>query len=49
MWIMNWVWPLTALYAGPLALWAYFAIGRLSAQEVAAKAKRRGTELAGKK
>ncbi len=28
MWIMNLVWPLTALYAGPLALWAYFSIGR---------------------
>ena len=26
--IMNFVWPLTALYAGPLALWAYFAHGR---------------------
>ncbi len=28
LWIMNLVWPITALYAGPLALWAYFAIGR---------------------
>lgn len=28
MWIMNLVWPLTALYAGPLGLWAYAAIGR---------------------
>jgi len=26
--IMNFVWPLTALYAGPLALWAYLARGR---------------------
>lgn len=26
--IMNVVWPVTALYAGPLALWAYFAFGR---------------------
>jgi Domain of unknown function (DUF4396) len=23
MWIMNLVWPLTALYAGPLAVWTY--------------------------
>lgn len=23
MWIMNVVWPLTALYSGPLGLWAY--------------------------
>lgn len=28
MWIMNVVWPLTALYSGPLGLWAYFRIGR---------------------
>ena len=28
MWIMNLVWPLTALYAGPFALWAYHALGR---------------------
>jgi hypothetical protein len=26
--IMNFVWPLTALYAGPLALLAYFSFGR---------------------
>ena len=32
MWIMNLVWPITALYAGPLALWAYFKVGRLSRQ-----------------
>ena len=28
MWIMNLVWPLTALYCGPLALWAYWRLGR---------------------
>jgi hypothetical protein len=28
MWIMNLVWPITALYAGPVALWAYFKVGR---------------------
>jgi hypothetical protein len=27
MWIMNVVWPITALYAGPLALWGYFTFG----------------------
>jgi Domain of unknown function (DUF4396) len=32
MWIMNIVWPLTALYAGPLALWAYYRIGRQSSE-----------------
>jgi hypothetical protein len=26
--IMNVVWPITMLYAGPLGLWAYFAFGR---------------------
>jgi hypothetical protein len=26
--VMNVVWPLTALYGGPLALWAYFSFGR---------------------
>lgn len=30
MWIMNLVWPLTALWAGPLGLWAYFRYGRVS-------------------
>lgn len=28
MWIMNIVWPVSALYAGPLALFAYWKIGR---------------------
>lgn len=27
-WIMNLVWPLTGLYAGPLGLWGYFRFGR---------------------
>ena len=30
MWIMNVVWPITALYSGPLGLWAYFKWGTLS-------------------
>jgi hypothetical protein len=29
MWIMNIVWPVTALYSGPLGLWAYFSFGRV--------------------
>jgi hypothetical protein len=29
--IMNLVWPVTALYGGPLALWAYIAFGRARA------------------
>ena len=28
MWIMNLVWPITALYFSAFALWAYFALGR---------------------
>lgn len=27
--IMNLVWPITALYAGPLGLWAYWRLGRV--------------------
>lgn len=30
MWIMNVVWPVTALYMGPLALWAYYRMGTSS-------------------
>jgi hypothetical protein len=26
--VMNWVWPITALYGGPLALWGYWRLGR---------------------
>ena len=29
MWIMNLAFPLTALYMGPVAVWAYFTRGRL--------------------
>ncbi len=33
MMVMNFVYPITGLYAGPLALLFYFAIGRKSGQE----------------
>jgi hypothetical protein len=49
MWIMNIVWPLTALYAGPLALWAYYRIGRLSAREKVEKAQAGGDQMPAKK
>jgi hypothetical protein len=39
MWIMDVVWPLTALYAGPLGLWAYFAVGRLTTKQHAMESK----------
>lgn len=42
MWIMNLVWPLTALYAGPLAVWAYFRVGRLSTHQAIHAAKTEG-------
>ena len=39
-WIMDLVWPITALYAGPLALWAYWRLGRQHGK------KRFGTQAA---
>ena len=44
MWIMDLVWPITALYSGPLGLWAYFKIGRLSTHQKMEKAKRQNEE-----
>ncbi len=34
MMIMNFVWPITGLYAGPLALIAYYTIGRKSTHKI---------------
>lgn len=48
MWIMNLVWPLTALYFGPLAVWAYFKWGRLSTHKRMMEAKKTGQEPPGK-
>jgi hypothetical protein len=44
MWIMNLVWPITGLYAGPLALWAYYLVGRLSTRKAMQEAKKRGEQ-----
>ncbi len=33
MWVMEAVWPITALYFGPLALWAYYRWGRPMSHE----------------
>ncbi len=49
MWIMNVVWPITALYSGPLGLWAYFTMGRLSTHERVHEAKEKGEKPPGKK
>ncbi|MGN6625416.1 MAG: DUF4396 domain-containing protein [Tepidisphaeraceae bacterium] len=40
--IMNVVWVITPLYAGPLALWAYFKYGRLSSHPAMMRAKSQG-------
>lgn len=42
MWIMNLVWPLVALFAGPLAVWGYWSYGRLARHELAKPAMERG-------
>jgi hypothetical protein len=48
MWIMNLVWPITALYAGPLALWACYSVGRLSTHKATMAAKERDEKPPGK-
>jgi len=48
MWIMNIVWPITALYAGPLAVIAYFKAGRLSTKQSVEQARARGKRNPGK-
>ena len=45
MWIMNLVWPLTALYAGPVALLAYYRVGRKATHQAMHAARERGEEL----
>lgn len=42
--VMNVVWPVTALWSGPLGAWAYFRYGRAGARDVVMAAKARGTE-----
>lgn len=49
MWIMNIVWPITCLYAGPLGLWAYYRAGRLSSHRAMREAKERGEEAPGER
>lgn len=41
MWIMNIVWPVTALFGSIAAVWAYFRYGRLAAREKAMAAMQR--------
>ena len=49
MWIMNAVWPVNALYWGPVGLWAYCRWGRLSTKRAVMEAKARGEENPGKR
>lgn len=49
MWIMNLVWPITALYGSVLAVAFYFAYGRLATHRRAAEAKAQGKEIPSKK
>ncbi len=44
MWIMNIVWPITALYSGPLGLWAYFRFGRPSSRPVMRETREHDTD-----
>jgi hypothetical protein len=44
MWIMDVVWPVTALWSGPLGLWAYLRWGRAGTAQAASEARRRGEE-----
>ncbi len=45
MWIMNLVWPVTALYASVLGLWAYYRFGRLATRQRAQAAMARHEEM----
>lgn len=38
--VMRWVWPVNALYMGPIAVWAYWTMDRLTHEQVLAYAKR---------
>jgi hypothetical protein len=49
MWIMSIVWPITALWSGPLGLYAYYRVGRLSTKERVKRAKERGEDPPNKK
>lgn len=44
MWVINVVWPVTALFGTLWIVWQYFSYGRLATQELAQEAKKRGRE-----
>lgn len=49
MWIMNVVWPVTALFGTVGILWQYFKYGRLATDSLAQDAARRHEELPNKR
>ncbi len=49
MWIMNVVWPVTALFGTAWILWQYFAYGRLAARDKAHAARQRREDPPNKK
>lgn len=49
MWIMNVVWPVTALFGTVITLWGYFAYGRLASHEKAQAAMERHDEMPSKR
>ena len=44
MWIMNVVWPVTALFGTVIAVWAYYRYGRLAMHRKAKEAMKRGED-----
>jgi hypothetical protein len=48
MWIMNVVWPVTALFGSVLWLWGYFRYGRLGTRERMMAAEQKGEPSPGK-
>jgi hypothetical protein len=44
MFIMNIVWPVTALFCGPFAIWGYYKYGRLATHDKAQAAMDRGED-----
>jgi len=44
MWIMNIVWPVVALFGSFLAVWGYFAYGRLAARRQAEARENKGED-----
>ena len=49
MWIMDIVWPVTALWAGPLGAWGYFRFGRAGSKRAAMDAQAHHEEPPNKK